>query len=168
MCVRVYYNIGINALKREYNCNKILNNEKLRRRMIRKPSLTENQIQDCLWGLKTYNYGKFDKELLLINPRVEILQSKKSSSVLFNKNPFALVVNGYFEWIDIRGSSKRIPYFVFSGEDDNSSERATEGKLKTNIEELAVQKTEEKSEEKNFPRIKAEGVTIRIRVKKEI
>ncbi|SCO74599.1 conserved Plasmodium protein, unknown function [Plasmodium vivax] len=188
MCVRVYYNIDINVLKKKYNCKQILNNEKLRRGMINKKNYmpiiyesVENEngkgnkapqkikvIQVCLWGLKPYNYGKLDKEVLLINARVESLQSKKSFNVLINKNRCAVVVNGYFEWMDIKGSSKRIPYFVFFGKDDNSSEEVTEGKLETKVEELAVEKTEEKSQEKIIPSIKEEGVTIRIRVKQEI
>ncbi|GAB68235.1 hypothetical protein PCYB_131090 [Plasmodium cynomolgi strain B] len=125
-------------------------------------------IQVCLWGLKPYNYGKLGKEILLINAREESLQSKKSFNVLINKNRCAVVVNGYFEWMYIKGSSKRIPYFVFFGKDDDSSDEITEGKLETNIEKLAVEKTEEKSEEKIIPRIKENRVTIRIRVKKEI
>ncbi|ANQ06380.1 Uncharacterized protein PCOAH_00006500 [Plasmodium coatneyi] len=186
MCVRVYYNIDINDLKRKYNCKQILNDEKLKRGMINKKNYMpiiyetaengkENKtpqkiklIQVCLWGLKPYNYGKFDKEVLLINARVESLQWKKSFNVLINKNRCAIVVNGYFEWMENRGSSKKTPYFLFFGKDENSSEEVTEGKLEKNFKELAVEKTEEKSEEKVIPRIKEEGETTSIKVKKEI
>ncbi|CAA9990060.1 conserved protein, unknown function [Plasmodium knowlesi strain H] len=186
MCVRVYYNIDINVLKRKYNCEKILNNEKFKRGMINKKNYMpiiyetaengkENQapqkiklIQVCLWGLQPFNYGKFDKEVLLINARVESLQWKKSFKLLINKNRCAIVVNGYFEWMDIKGSSKKTPYFLFFGNDENSSEEVTDGKVETKSEELTVEKTEEKSEEKVIPRIKEEGVTTSIRVKKEI
>ncbi|GAW82756.1 conserved protein, unknown function [Plasmodium gonderi] len=183
MCVRVYYNIDINILKKKYNCKQVLNNEKLRRGMINKknymPIIYEsagngkenkdaekrNVIQVCLWGLKPHNYERLNKEVLLINARLESLQSKKSFNVLINKNRCAVVVNGYFEWMEIRGSSKRIPYFVFFGKGDNSSEEITEDTVETKVEDT----TEEKSEGKITPKIKEErGTTIRIRVKKEL
>ncbi|KJP88291.1 hypothetical protein AK88_02072 [Plasmodium fragile] len=186
MCVRVYYNIDLDVLKRKYNCKQILNNEGLRRGMINKknymPIIYENAengkgnkdlqkikvIQVCLWGLKPFNFGKFDKEVLLINARVESLQWKKSFNMLINKNRCAIVVNGYFEWMEVKGSSKKVPYFIFSGKDENSSEEVNEGKLEANIKELPVEKTEVKSEEKIMPSVKKEGETIRISVKKEI
>ncbi|SOV79113.1 conserved protein, unknown function [Plasmodium sp. gorilla clade G3] len=183
MCVRMHFNIDLNVLKSKYKCNKIVNDDKLKRGMINKKNYVpiifesvenstskEKIINVCLWGISPFTYGKIEKDFALINARLETLHIKKSFSVLINKNRCAVVVNGYFEWMGNEGSSKKIPYYIYNGNTYNKNE------LKIKKEELNnVQSDIYKSEnEDNDSKIKMDedkkqaNVQVKEEIKEEI
>ncbi|SPJ11235.1 conserved protein, unknown function [Plasmodium sp. DRC-Itaito] len=147
MCVRMHFNIDLNVLKSKYKCNKIFNDDKLKRGMINKKNYVpiifesvenstskEKIINVCLWGISPFTYGKIEKDFALINARLETLHIKKSFSVLINKNRCAVVVNGYFEWMGNEGSSKKIPYYIYNDNTNNKNELKIEKEEWNNVE----------------------------------
>ncbi|SCP02477.1 SRAP domain-containing protein, putative [Plasmodium malariae] len=133
MCARIHYNIDLNVLKNKYNCKKVVNDDKKNYipiifESIEKSIADEEKspqkikiIQVCLWGINPFTYGKFDKDIALINARLETLHEKKSFNVLINKNRCAVIVNGYFEWISSESSTKKVPYYIFNGKSQSKT-----------------------------------------------
>ncbi|CRH03654.1 conserved protein, unknown function [Plasmodium relictum] len=168
MCVRIHYTIDLNVLKNKYNCNKIVNNEKLKKGMINKKNyipliLEKNEnsvekkseeqkksriIQVCIWGINPFNYGKFEKDIALINARLETLHLKKSFKILINKNRCAIIVNGYFEWKSEENSSKKIPYYIYNGKSNQNLNKQNSPK-KIDNEELYSKDNEEINDSHN-------------------
>ncbi|CRG95983.1 conserved protein, unknown function [Plasmodium gallinaceum] len=168
MCVRIHYTIDLNVLKRKYNCSKVVNNEKLKKGMINKknyiPTIFENNenslekiydsqkknriIHICIWGINPFNYGKFEKDIALINARLETLHLKKSFKILINKNRCAIIINGYFEWKNDENSSKKIPYYIFNGK-SNQKDNEQNSLKKIDNEEIDSKNNEEINQPQN-------------------
>ncbi|SOV16441.1 conserved protein, unknown function [Plasmodium sp. gorilla clade G2] len=161
MCVRMHFNIDLNVLKSKYKCNKIVNDDKVKKGMINKKNYVpiifesaenstskEKIINVCLWGISPFTYGKTEKDFALINARLETLHIKKSFSVLINKNRCAVIVNGYFEWMGNEGSSKKIPYYIYNGNTNNKNELTIKKEELNNVQSDNYKSENEDSDSK--------------------
>ncbi|ETW48413.1 hypothetical protein PFMALIP_03560 [Plasmodium falciparum MaliPS096_E11] len=183
MCVRMHFNIDLNVLKSKYKCNKIVNDDKVKRGMINKKNYVpiifesvenstskEKIINVCLWGISPFTYGKIEKDFALINARLETLHIKKSFSVLINKNRCAVVVNGYFEWMGNEGSSKKTPYYIYNGNTNNKNELKIENEELNNVESDKYKSENEDNDSKikNDEDKKQGNVQVKEEIKNEI